>query len=142
MLFGVHNPSRPRPPLSSSSSSFPSSASTTPVTVPRLVDLLEKHLRVRALRRVVDMPSNGDVPFTHADVPFTHADVARACADVRLSQGTATSVSVVGRYLLSYALALHRRAAHERPENPETTWVRTNSMVPSGYGHPREKLDR
>nr|CAD1827839.1 unnamed protein product [Ananas comosus var. bracteatus] len=48
---------------------------TAPVTVPRLVDLLEKHLGVRARRRVVDMPGNGDVPFTHADVARARADL-------------------------------------------------------------------
>ncbi|XP_020091063.1 UDP-glucuronate 4-epimerase 1-like [Ananas comosus] len=48
---------------------------TAPVTVPRLVYLLEKHLGVRARRRVVDMPGNGDVPFTHADVARARADL-------------------------------------------------------------------
>nr|CAD1831543.1 unnamed protein product [Ananas comosus var. bracteatus] len=52
-------------------------------------------------------------------------------------------VSGVGRYLWSYALAWGRRAAHVRTCNtPKQREVRTNSMVPSGHGHPRKKLDR
>nr|CAD1818639.1 unnamed protein product [Ananas comosus var. bracteatus] len=48
-----------------------------------------------------------------------------------------------GRYLWSYALASHRRTAHVRTCNtPKQCGVRTNSMVPSGYGHPREELDQ
>lgn len=41
---------------------------TSPVTVPTLVDILERHLKVKAKRNVVDMPGNGDVPFTHANI--------------------------------------------------------------------------
>nr|CAD1821805.1 unnamed protein product [Ananas comosus var. bracteatus] len=40
----------------------------------------------------------------------------------RLLQGTTTSVSGVGRYLQNYTLASRYSAAHERPENPKTTW--------------------
>ncbi|GFZ15884.1 UDP-D-glucuronate 4-epimerase 1 [Actinidia rufa] len=39
---------------------------TSPVTVPTLVSILERHLKVKAKKNVVDMPGNGDVPFTHA----------------------------------------------------------------------------
>ncbi|KAL3746186.1 hypothetical protein ACJRO7_015179 [Eucalyptus globulus] len=41
---------------------------TSPVTVPTLVSILERHLKVKAKRKVVDMPGNGDVPFTHANI--------------------------------------------------------------------------
>jgi UDP-glucuronate 4-epimerase len=41
---------------------------TSPVTVPNLVSILEKHLRVKAKKHVVEMPGNGDVPFTHANI--------------------------------------------------------------------------
>ncbi|VAI50578.1 unnamed protein product [Triticum turgidum subsp. durum] len=41
---------------------------TSPVTVPTLVAILEKHLRVKARKHVVEMPGNGDVPFTHANI--------------------------------------------------------------------------
>ncbi|CAD6249157.1 unnamed protein product [Miscanthus lutarioriparius] len=41
---------------------------TSPVTVPNLVSILEKHLRVKAKKHVIEMPGNGDVPFTHANI--------------------------------------------------------------------------
>jgi UDP-glucuronate 4-epimerase len=41
---------------------------TSPVTVPTLVDILEKYLNMKAIRNIVKMPRNGDVPFTHANV--------------------------------------------------------------------------
>jgi UDP-glucuronate 4-epimerase len=44
---------------------------TSPVPVTRMVAILEKLLGKKANKRVVTMPSNGDVPFTHANV--THA---------------------------------------------------------------------
>ncbi|XP_024381156.1 UDP-glucuronate 4-epimerase 1 isoform X2 [Physcomitrium patens] len=41
---------------------------TSPVTVPTLVDILEKYLKVKAKRETIKMPRNGDVPFTHANI--------------------------------------------------------------------------
>ncbi|EAY99954.1 hypothetical protein OsI_21957 [Oryza sativa Indica Group] len=41
---------------------------TSPVTVPALVAMLERCLMVKARRHVVEMPGNGDVPFTHANI--------------------------------------------------------------------------
>lgn len=41
---------------------------TSPVTVPTLVNILERHLKTKAKKKVVDMPGNGDVPFTHANI--------------------------------------------------------------------------
>lgn len=41
---------------------------TSPVTVPTLVNILERHLKMKAKRIIVDMPGNGDVPFTHANI--------------------------------------------------------------------------
>ncbi|XP_024388969.1 UDP-glucuronate 4-epimerase 1 isoform X2 [Physcomitrium patens] len=41
---------------------------TSPVTVPALVDILEKYLNVKAKREIINMPRNGDVPFTHANI--------------------------------------------------------------------------
>ena len=41
---------------------------TSPVSVPTLVDILEKHLKVKAKRNIIKMPQNGDVPFTHANI--------------------------------------------------------------------------
>ncbi|MCD7471588.1 UDP-glucuronate 4-epimerase 1 [Datura stramonium] len=41
---------------------------TSPVTVPMMVGMLEKHLKVKAKKNFVVMPGNGDVPFTHANI--------------------------------------------------------------------------
>ena len=41
---------------------------TSPVTVPALVNILEKYLKVKAKRNIIKMPRNGDVPFTHANI--------------------------------------------------------------------------
>ncbi|CAH9070512.1 unnamed protein product [Cuscuta epithymum] len=41
---------------------------TSPVTVPMMVGMLEKLLKVKAKINVVEMPGNGDVPFTHANI--------------------------------------------------------------------------
>lgn len=41
---------------------------TSPVTVPTLVRILETQLKVKAKKNVIDMPGNGDVPFTHANI--------------------------------------------------------------------------
>lgn len=48
---------------------------TSPVTVPDLVMLLEKHLKVKAKKEIVKMPRNGDVPFTHANVTLAKAQL-------------------------------------------------------------------
>ncbi|KAI3961505.1 hypothetical protein MKX01_001241 [Papaver californicum] len=41
---------------------------TSPVTVPTLVSILERHLKMKAKKNIIDMPGNGDVPFTHANI--------------------------------------------------------------------------
>jgi len=43
---------------------------TSFVTVPDLVDILERLLKVRTNENLISMPSDGDVPFTHANVSF------------------------------------------------------------------------
>ncbi|XP_072977224.1 UDP-glucuronate 4-epimerase 1-like [Typha angustifolia] len=48
---------------------------TSPVTVPKLVSILEKHLKVRAKKHVVEMPGNGDVAFTHANISLARAEL-------------------------------------------------------------------
>ncbi|KAG6428366.1 hypothetical protein SASPL_112617 [Salvia splendens] len=47
---------------------------TAPVTVGKLVGILESYLGVRAKKRVIKMPRNGDVPFTHANVSQAFRD--------------------------------------------------------------------
>lgn len=48
---------------------------TSPVTVPTLVSILEKHLKVKAKKHVIDMPGNGDVPFTHANISWAQREL-------------------------------------------------------------------
>ncbi|KAL5992104.1 UDP-glucuronate 4-epimerase 6 [Asimina triloba] len=47
---------------------------TSPVTVGKLVGILEGLLGVKAKKHVVKMPRNGDVPFTHANVSLAYKD--------------------------------------------------------------------
>lgn len=48
---------------------------TSPVPVSKLVSILEKHLKVKAKKKVVTMPRNGDVPFTHANISLASKDL-------------------------------------------------------------------
>ncbi|KAJ0954041.1 putative UDP-glucuronate 4-epimerase [Helianthus annuus] len=48
---------------------------TSPVTVPTLVSILEKNLKMKAKKNVVDMPGNGDVPFTHANISLAQREL-------------------------------------------------------------------
>lgn len=48
---------------------------TSPVTVPTLVSILERYLRVKAKKNVIEMPANGDVPFTHANITLAMAEL-------------------------------------------------------------------
>ncbi|KAL7251145.1 hypothetical protein ACSBR1_013053 [Camellia fascicularis] len=47
---------------------------TAPVTVAKLVAILESLLNVKAKKHVIKMPRNGDVPFTHANVTLAYKD--------------------------------------------------------------------
>lgn len=47
---------------------------TAPVTVPMMVGILEKHLKVKAKKNYVEMPGNGDVPFTHANISLARKE--------------------------------------------------------------------
>jgi UDP-glucuronate 4-epimerase len=48
---------------------------TAPVPVSELVSILEKLLKVRAKRQVLQMPRNGDVKFTHANISLAHREL-------------------------------------------------------------------
>ncbi|KAG6505582.1 UDP-glucuronate 4-epimerase 1-like [Zingiber officinale] len=48
---------------------------TSPVTVPALVRILEQNLKVKAKIHEVEMPGNGDVPFTHANISYARAEL-------------------------------------------------------------------
>ncbi|XAR62535.1 UDP-glucuronate 4-epimerase [Bertholletia excelsa] len=47
---------------------------TSPVSVGKLVGILESLLNVKAKKHVIKMPRNGDVPFTHANVSLAYRD--------------------------------------------------------------------
>ncbi|GAB2267478.1 UDP-glucuronate 4-epimerase 1 [Dionaea muscipula] len=48
---------------------------TRPVTVPTLVGILERYLKVKAKKNVMEMPGNGDVPFTHANISLAQKEL-------------------------------------------------------------------
>lgn len=47
---------------------------TSPVSVGKLVSILEDLLNVKAKKHVIKMPRNGDVPYTHANVSLAYKD--------------------------------------------------------------------
>nr|AFK41785.1 unknown [Medicago truncatula] len=47
---------------------------TSPVPVSKLVAILEKLLKVNAKKRVLPMPRNGDVKFTHANISLAQRE--------------------------------------------------------------------
>ncbi|CAI9765758.1 unnamed protein product [Fraxinus pennsylvanica] len=48
---------------------------TSPVTVPMMVGILERQLKVKAKKKMVEMPGNGDVPFTHANISLARREL-------------------------------------------------------------------
>ncbi|CAI9779664.1 unnamed protein product [Fraxinus pennsylvanica] len=48
---------------------------TSPVTVPMMVGILERQLKVKAKKNMVEMPGNGDVPFTHANISLARREL-------------------------------------------------------------------
>ncbi|KAJ0483690.1 putative UDP-glucuronate 4-epimerase [Helianthus annuus] len=50
------------------------SGNTSPVPVSDLVSILEKLLKVKAKRRVMKLPRNGDVPFTHGNISLAQRE--------------------------------------------------------------------
>nr|CAB3457498.1 unnamed protein product [Digitaria exilis] len=55
----------------------------SPVPVTRMVAILEKVLGKKANKRIVTMPSNGDVPFTHAAHDFGYRPTTSLEAGLR-----------------------------------------------------------
>ncbi|KAK4792591.1 hypothetical protein SAY86_023026 [Trapa natans] len=47
---------------------------TSPVPVTELVRILEKLLKVKANKKVLPLPRNGDVKFTHANISLAHSE--------------------------------------------------------------------
>ncbi|KAI4377267.1 hypothetical protein MLD38_014927 [Melastoma candidum] len=48
---------------------------TSPVTVPKLVRILERNLKAKAKVIAKEMPGNGDVPFTHANISSARTEL-------------------------------------------------------------------
>lgn len=70
---------------------------TQPVTVPALVGILERHLKVKAKKNMVEMPGNGDVPFTHANISYAQSEFGyRPTTDLQ------TGLKKFVRWYLSY----------------------------------------
>ncbi|KAJ6742955.1 EPIMERASE-RELATED [Salix viminalis] len=70
---------------------------TSPVTVPTLVSILERHLKVKAKRNFVDMPGNGDVPFTHANISLAQRELG-----YKPTTDLATGLKKFVKWYLSY----------------------------------------
>jgi UDP-glucuronate 4-epimerase len=85
---------------------------TSPVPVTQLVDLLEKLLKVKAVRKVVKMPRNGDVPYTHANVSLAQRELG-----YRPSTDLQTGLKKFVRWYLEYY----------HPELAEKQKLRTSS---------------
>ncbi|XP_011010511.1 PREDICTED: UDP-glucuronate 4-epimerase 1-like [Populus euphratica] len=80
---------------------------TSPVTVPTLVSLLERHLKVKAKRNFVDMPGNGDVPFTHANISLAHRELG-----YKPTTDLATGLKKFVKWYLSYYGYNHGKAVN------------------------------
>lgn len=48
---------------------------TSPVTVSKLVSILEKYLKVKARKNVMTMPRNGDVLYTHTNISLAQKEI-------------------------------------------------------------------
>jgi UDP-glucuronate 4-epimerase len=70
---------------------------TAPVTVPTLVSILERYLLVKAKKNVVEMPGNGDVPFTHANI-----SLAREQLEYKPTTSLEMGLKKFVRWYLSY----------------------------------------
>lgn len=70
---------------------------TSPVSVPDLVNILERLLKVNAKKNVITMPSNGDVPYTHANVSLAHTELG-----YQPTTGLQTGLKKFVKWYLSY----------------------------------------
>ncbi|CAN6449664.1 unnamed protein product [Victoria cruziana] len=84
---------------------------TLPVTVPNMVSILERYLKVKAKKNVVEMPGNGDVPFTHANISLAQRDLGyRPTTDLQ------TGLKKFVRWYLSY-YGYHNRGGGGKSDN-------------------------
>ncbi|KAJ0673175.1 putative UDP-glucuronate 4-epimerase [Helianthus annuus] len=61
---------------------------TSPVPVSDLVSILEKLLKVKAKRRVMKSPRNGDVLFTHANISLAQRELSLGINRQRICKGS------------------------------------------------------
>ncbi|KAF8694924.1 hypothetical protein HU200_038029 [Digitaria exilis] len=88
---------------------------TSPVPVTRMVAILEKLLGKKANKRIVTMPSNGDVPFTHANVSHAAHDFGYR-PTTSLEAGLRHFVDwFVEYYKLDVKIAKGARSAADKP---------------------------
>ncbi|KAJ8767656.1 hypothetical protein K2173_018214 [Erythroxylum novogranatense] len=70
---------------------------TSPVPVAKLVSILEKVLKVKAKKKVLPLPRNGDVEFTHANISLAQRDLGyKPTVDLE------TGIKKFVRWYLSY----------------------------------------
>ncbi|XP_022888098.1 UDP-glucuronate 4-epimerase 1-like [Olea europaea var. sylvestris] len=69
----------------------------SPVTVPMMVGILEKHLKKKAKKNIIEMPGNGDVPFTHANISSAGTELG-----YKPSTDLQTGLKKFVRWYLSY----------------------------------------
>uniref|UniRef100_A0A0D6QYU6 UDP-glucuronate 4-epimerase n=1 Tax=Araucaria cunninghamii TaxID=56994 RepID=A0A0D6QYU6_ARACU len=70
---------------------------TSPVSVQDLVRILEGLLKVKAKKNVIRMPSNGDVPFTHANITLASMELG-----YKPTTGLPTGLKKFVKWYLSY----------------------------------------
>ena len=85
---------------------------TKPTPVGTMVDILERHLGVKAQRTVVPMPANGDVPFTHANITAAQADFGYS-PKTDLETGLSRFARWYHEWVVSGKIDLSGRAAFE-----------------------------
>ncbi|GJP82848.1 hypothetical protein CLOP_g13075 [Closterium sp. NIES-67] len=107
---------------------------TQPVSVPHLVDYLQLHLQENALKRLVQLPHNGDVPFTHANVSRAEHELGYH-PTVGLKEGLQRFVSW---YLRFYGGGATKQAEGEKM--PRRRRARSESGGKARFGRDKASL--
>ncbi|KAI4327080.1 hypothetical protein L6164_019581 [Bauhinia variegata] len=79
---------------------------TSPVPVSELVSILEKLLKVKAKKKLVPMPRNGDVKFTHANISIAHKEL-----DYRPTTDLETGLRKFVRWYLDFYSGSKKKSA-------------------------------
>ena len=79
---------------------------TSPVSVNDLVSILEKHLKVKANKKIMPLPRNGDVQFTHANITLAQRELGyKPTTDLH------TGLKKFVRWYLSYYLGSKKKTS-------------------------------